>query len=132
MTGSIKTYTFFIFVLALLTVTTFSLPASEPVSGSAAVFARCEACHPDNADTTKTSPHYQMKCTDCHQISSFQENTHNATKTSCSGCHEGIGTRKQHTKSRYFPESDFVFSLNITETDKATYISFFQPVNGSI
>lgn len=132
MAGSIKIYTYSFVVLTMLAASTFSLPASEPASDSSAGFARCEACHPDNADTTKTSPHYQMKCTDCHQISSFRENTHNATKTSCSGCHEGIGAGKQHTKSRYFPEPEYVFSPNITGTGKATYISIFQPVNGSI
>lgn len=119
-------------VLTMLAVSAFSLPAAnEQVSNANAGFARCEACHPAGAETTKSSPHYMMKCPDCHKTSGFAQDTHTSTIPGCSDCHAGAGAGKQHTKLRYFPKPVFVYSPDITENNKAVYVSFVKPVNGS-
>jgi len=132
MAGSFKIHTFSVIVLTLVAASAVNLPASEPDSEGTVFFARCEACHPDNADTTKTSPHYHMKCLDCHQVSSFQQNTHNSTIPACTDCHAGMGTARQHEKFRYFSEPFFVYSPGITENDRATYISVVKPADSAV
>lgn len=127
-----KIYTFSIMVLTMLAVSAFSLPAAnEQVSNASAGFARCEACHPAGADTTKSSPHYRMECTDCHKTSGFAQDTHTSTIPGCSDCHAGAGAGKQHVKLRYFSKPVFVYSPDITEDNEAVYVSFVKPVNGS-
>lgn len=127
MVDSIKMYTLSMVLLTMLAVSTFSLPASD----STTVFTRCEGCHPANADTTKSSQHYRMKCLDCHLVSGSQ-NVHNLTTPKCHDCHAGIIEGKQHKKFRYFPEPDFIYSPNITVNDRGIYISIVNPVNASI
>ncbi len=134
MAGITKIYTFSIMVLTMLAVSTFSLPAANESGGygdSNSSFARCEACHTDTADTAKSSPHYTMKCPDCHKTSGFTQDTHTSTIPGCSDCHAGAVAGKQHTKLRYFSEPVFVYKPDITENNKAVYVSFVKPVNGS-
>lgn len=138
MQSSNKIYTFSIMVLTMSAVSFFALPAANEPGGygdSNPGFARCEACHPASADTTKSSPHYMMKCLDCHKASGFTQDTHTSTIPGCSDCHAGAGAGKQHTKLRYFsefPEPIFVFNPNITENNEAVYVSLVKPVNGTI
>lgn len=132
MAGSFKIQTFSVIVLTLVAASAANLPASEPGSEGTVVFARCEACHPDSADTTKSSPHYHMKCLDCHQVSGFQQNKHNSTIPECTGCHAGTGAARQHEKFRYFSEPLFVVSPGINENDKATYISVVKPADTAV
>lgn len=130
MVGSIRIYAFSAIVLAALAA--FSLPSDDGAANADAKdFIRCDACHIDNADTTRSGPHYSMKCSDCHELHGFQENTHSAAIPECKDCHSGI-KGEQHKKLRYFSDPLFVVSPGITENDKATYISVFKPVNSSI
>ncbi len=132
MAGFNKIYTFSIVALAMLALSSFGLPAANEQGGNAsASFARCEACHPAGAETTKSSPHYRMECTDCHKTSGFAQDTHTSTIPGCNDCHAGAGAGKQHVKSRYFPKPVFVYSPGIAENDEAVYVSVVKPVNGS-
>jgi len=94
-------YTLSFILLTLVAATTFALP--YPVPSENSKFARCEACHPDSSDTTKSGEHYRMKCTDCHTISEFSQNRHTSTIKECGDCHAGIGFGRQHERMRYFP-----------------------------
>ncbi|MDD5474595.1 MAG: hypothetical protein PHU34_10700 [Candidatus Methanoperedens sp.] len=135
MQSSTKIFTFSIMALTILAVDFFALPAANEQGGysdSNSSFARCEACHPAGADTTKSSPHYKMKCLDCHKVSGFAEDTHTSTIPVCSDCHAGAGAGKQHKKVSYFSEPAFVFNPDIVENNDAVYVSLVKPVNGSI
>lgn len=138
MHSSNKIYTFSIMALTILAVNFFALPAANEPGGygdSNQGFARCEACHPASAETTKSSPHYKMKCLDCHTASGFAQDTHISTIPGCGDCHAGAGAGKQHTKLMYFselPEPIFVFTPDIAENNGAVYVSLVKPVNGSI
>ncbi len=101
MAGSAKIYIFlilaFIIALYIFAITAFIHPADY--SESDKLFARCDACHPENADTIKSGEHYTIKCAGCHNISDFQDNRHNSTIPLCSDCHAGARDGKLHTKS---------------------------------
>jgi hypothetical protein len=96
------------------------------------VFMRCEVCHVQNAETTKTSPHNRMACIECHTISGFVNETHNATTPECNSCHEDIIPGLQHTKLSYLPEPYFVYNPEIIYGNSGTYITIIEPVNATL
>ncbi|MCZ7383985.1 MAG: hypothetical protein O8C63_04450 [Candidatus Methanoperedens sp.] len=84
-----RTNILIIILSAALAVTFFSLPnapASDP-------FAKCSACHTEQADELKRAPfHTSMQCADCHRLNEFRQDlrSHNATTLTCTGCHGKI------------------------------------------
>ena len=128
--GTTKMYAPALVLLSILAVGGFSSPSGFADNND--MFARCEVCHIESAETTRTSPHNLMRCVECHTTSGFGNGTHNATIPQCNKCHEDIISSLQHQKFSYLPEPYFVYNPNVTSDDKGTYITIVEPANTTI
>ncbi len=129
MAGLNRTYAFFIMVLTMLALSFLALHVAKDsgsYGGGNSSFARCDACHPENADTIKSGEHYGIKCAGCHKISDFQENRHNSTIPLCSGCHSDSREGKLHTKSRH---SEPVYNPKIAGKEEKVHV---MPANATV